>query len=690
MCKRINRSIEDFDVISLYIDQQNGNDSNFVIDDINYPAKTVEAAIKKITTNNDFGCYNIVFVSDYIISHTITIDGINNSKILFTSLSKENPVNIYSGSSISLSEVINGENIYISPIEPSNIIVDKNVVELNSNCNIRKAEQYFHVTQGVRLSENYFRFSRPDGFPSVEIGTIVVISLVWNWYTFKLKNIDESYIYLESNNEFDTKYLHDGNGHSGILRLLNSESFVEDGTFRYYEDDKGYNICYADKNTVEEVRVPNVSNFFRIVNSKHISFENLKFFGNKGDNLYKAAQTDCYTNGRIILADYCEDINIKSCEFTKVHGYCVHLNKECYNCNISDNYIHDTFGGGFIVGPVDEYLGSDYPSYCIVSSNVTIKNNLIKSYGRYEGGSVGIFISFANKTTVVFNTVCDGLYTGISVGRYFSMAMANSVHSNYVSRNHVHHLGLGLISDLGGIYVQGRQPKTVIDRNLIHDIYSQKYNLIANGLYSDAGNSHTLFMRNKVYSCIRCFSNTYGVGNVVYANAFIYPLQIAIGSASFYNHGTIIVNNIIDLWHNNNLSDTLSERFLYCRNLIASYSTNNTIKDHLGDRLSYLSYNKASDGDFSVSDSYSKAIDYNFAVGLYPDFSIYATALVDTNYGIQNEVLKSKSLNNEVLELGGKHYEYIHFYKALIKLLYSETPMKLSNPYLDNVLEIQI
>ena len=92
-------------------------------------------------------------------------------------------------------------------------------------------------------------------------------------------------------------------------------------------------------------------------------------------------------------------------------------------------------------------------------------------------------------------------------------------HDNLIAFNHIHNIGQGLLSDMGGIYTLGVQPGTVIRNNLIHDVRSAHYGGWC--IYPDEGSSHLLIENNICYHADRePFHQHYGRENLVLNNIF--------------------------------------------------------------------------------------------------------------------------------------------------------------------------
>jgi len=104
----------------------------------------------------------------------------------------------------------------------------------------------------------------------------------------------------------------------------------------------------------------------------------------------------------------------------------------------------------------------------------TVEDCVISFCGRRYFAACGILMMQTHHCIVTHCDISNLYYTGVSCGWMWGYA-PNNAHDNRITKNHIHHLGMGMLSDMGGVYLLGVQPGTVVSGNVIHDIYSENY-----------------------------------------------------------------------------------------------------------------------------------------------------------------------------------------------------------------------
>lgn len=289
-----------------------------------------------------------------------------------------------------------------------------------------------------------------------------------------------------------------------------------------------------------------------------ISVRNFEMAYTKGE--YKSIGDDVYYPKRHPYADKCgyasdkqsvcnahgsiEFINAKNCAIENCDMYClgVHaitVKDGCSNIKIVSNNIKNTGGGGITVN--GGAYGSDERTHTF--SN-TIYNNDISHCGNRYFSSCGILLRHSYSNKVSHNNISYIYYTGISCGWVWGYKN-NISHDNIIEKNHIHHIGQGKLSDMGGIYTLGIQPGTVVRNNLIHDIHSKHYGGWA--LYTDEGSSGILLENNICYNTSdSLYHQHYGSENIVRNNIFVFSENspVLYTKKSDLN-GIVFRNNII-------------------------------------------------------------------------------------------------------------------------------------------------
>lgn len=143
--------------------------------------------------------------------------------------------------------------------------------------------------------------------------------------------------------------------------------------------------------------------------------------------------------------------------------------------------------------------------------------------GLHYHSAVGVLIQDSAENAVVDNHIHHLCYTGVSVGWVWGYGSARAAR-NVVARNHIHDIGLGVLSDLGGIYTLGAQPGSVLRRNRIHDVRSAGYG--GWGIYLDEGSRDILVEQNLVYRTKSGgLHQHYGRDNLVRNNVFAFGVE---------------------------------------------------------------------------------------------------------------------------------------------------------------------
>ena len=403
------------------------------------------------------------------------------------------------------------------------------------------------------------------------------------------------------------------------IQLVNYHDYNVQEAYAFYNGATHlYQICGGPlpgetDNTLPVFTIPTLSTLIQFKRCTNVKIEHILFEGTAVDNIVRGWTHQAENNSFAAIDLHgCQNIRISACQFVSIMGYCICARKYegtqitgSKRVCLCDNKVIDTFGGGF-------WLGDD-------TWDNEITNNLIQGFGKYLPGSVGILIQRSIGNNVTHNTIKDGYYSGICVGwtwGYFEP----QAYDNYIAYNHISHLMKRWLNDGGGIYTMGDSPGTIIEHNLVHDIYSLKPKDAA-GIYLDEGSSHIVVRNNVIYNCSMGVHQHYGASNEIYNCIFANLEDGAIKLSVAEKHMQCYVHN--------NLFQ-LKKRESYTPLLVCVhgniYLTNNLCDiDHTKDIVEAKSTGRIKNlhvGDFSFTGSESGVFTYrnrshidNFYIG---------------------------------------------------------------------------
>ncbi len=271
-----------------------------------------------------------------------------------------------------------------------------------------------------------------------------------------------------------------------------------------------------------------------------LRFEGLTFRHTRWDYPAEIANQAAHNVPGAIYMEGARYCVIEDCKIEHIGGYGIELSDGCVGNQIISNEIYDVGAGGIklngsdVNGPPSKRTG-----------NNRITDNHIYAGGRVFHSAVGILSMHSFGNEISHNHIHDFYYTGISCGWVWGYG-DNISKDNRIEKNYIHDIGQGLLDDMGGIYMLGVQPGTVIRGNVIHDVV--KHNYGGWGIYLDEGSSHMLVENNICYNTHSGgFMQHYGRENIIRNNilAFGKEGQVCHGRADAHKAFTFERNIVI-------------------------------------------------------------------------------------------------------------------------------------------------
>ena len=270
----------------------------------------------------------------------------------------------------------------------------------------------------------------------------------------------------------------------------------------YYRPRKGENMDRV------KVAAPYLGHLVEIDGAEDVVFRGIAFAGARYE-LPRGERNDMQASRTVdaavtfVRAARCV---FSDCRFEHLDGYAIEMLDGTRDCLVSHSaMLHLGAGGVRLNADVRSWRSSQTQDILHDTSVFDPRRRVagneisdceIGDYGLFFPSACGVLLMNAEHTSVVHNHIHDGYYTGVSVGWVWGH-MPSVSFANDISFNHIHDIGKGLLSDMGGIYTLGVSSGTRMCNNLIHGIDARHYG--GWGLYNDEGSTGILVENNVVY-----------------------------------------------------------------------------------------------------------------------------------------------------------------------------------------------
>ncbi len=269
-----------------------------------------------------------------------------------------------------------------------------------------------------------------------------------------------------------------------------------------------------------------------------LTFAHTNWVNPPGGNIYWQAEVHL---GAAISGKGARDVRLEGCTVRNVGEYAVEFGQASKRNRVLGCLLADMGAGGVKIGSM-AYSDNEE----MVASHNEVRECRIVGGGRVHPAAIGVWIGQSNHNTIEQNEIADFYYTGISCGWTWGYGNTNG-HHNRLARNHIHRIGQGVLSDMGGIYTLGIATGTVLTGNHIHDVYAHGYG--GWGIYPDEGSTQLLIEDNVVYRCKSAgFHQHYGRENLVRNNIFAYNLENQVMRTRAEDHISFTFERNIVAW----------------------------------------------------------------------------------------------------------------------------------------------
>lgn len=577
---------------TLYVSQQNGNNNYTGLQKeengfFQGPLKTVECALERIADLRRAGAgqpISIVILDDiYTVEKPIVI----TEKVSRVTLRGLKNTVISGGKRITgfKSDIFNGKACFSADVpEVKNgwIFTDLYVDGIHADCTAFPKEGFFYPSEVenndliLGVSSHWFvpEAEQLELLKSIKKLDECVISFNHYWVDehTPIENCDWETGRITF--KYKSRYhLYQGSENGRMrYRIENAAEAFGYPNEWYLDRDEGkvYYIPANDRQTAENICVyaPVAEKLFVIKGQpeckvEHITLTNLTFAYTRGDYISTWKGEDCFNTGEgreyLSLEDtvyasddqsvqkapgaiefyYAKGCAVEHCLLQNLGIHAIAIENGCAGTRVYGNTFRHLGAGGVKVGGGAYGCEDSEKTYgCLISQNA------ITQCSKRYAAACGVLLKHTFENVVSHNEIGYLYYTGISIG--WVWGYSNTIaRDNIIEKNHIHHIGQGVLSDMGGIYALGIQPGTILRGNVIHDVESRHYG--GHCIYTDEGSSYMLIENNLCYRGNSTgFNQHYGRMNTIRNNIFAKAGEEPVRSSKAEFHNSIILSqNII-------------------------------------------------------------------------------------------------------------------------------------------------
>ena len=336
----------------------------------------------------------------------------------------------------------------------------------------------------------------------------LVVHHYWVTSRLKIKSLDPDKKLVTFDRKSVFKLSDDGYGGGAKPAVFSVENvaelFGQAGAFYF---DRPSQLLFLPLPPREAV-VPRLSQLLQVTGATNFSMSGLRFAHTEVD-LGPTVSGDIqagYTVPAAVNLTNCQTVSIERCRFQHLGGWGIEVaGEQSRRVTISKSEFSDLGGGS--VKLANNTLGN------------VIADNEISGGGRIFPSACGIWGGQSGDNRIEHNRIRDFYYTGISLGWDWGFA-DTPAKNNLIANNDISDIGQGSLSDMGGIYVLGKQPGSVISGNRIQNVQARGYG--GWGIYLDEGSTGWTVERNLVIGTkTGGFHIHYGGDNVIRRNIVV-------------------------------------------------------------------------------------------------------------------------------------------------------------------------